>query len=258
MGKTTDEWTFGDVEAGFKKAALVLDETFMTPNTSHQTLETRTAMAYWQNGKLLHPLLDAERRCRRSVRCRAGLASRPEGRRPHQRVHRRRLRQQGDRHDHRSMIPALLSKKANAPVMMRIDREEEHFIGRARPAIHGRVKVGFAKDGRITALDMFTVNENGPYEPQGDDRHPPARTRLAALSAAKRCGGAASRCSPTRRRGARSAAGRHAGHRDRSSRSSAKAARKLGIDQVAIRKINAPAGKAKFGPAHARAASRRT
>ena len=33
-----------------------------------------------------------------------------------------------------SMIPALLSKKANAPVMMRISREEEHYIGGARPA----------------------------------------------------------------------------------------------------------------------------
>ena len=36
----------------FKNAALVLDETFVTPDTSHQTLETRTAMAYWQNGKV--------------------------------------------------------------------------------------------------------------------------------------------------------------------------------------------------------------
>ena len=27
------------------------------------------------------------------------------------------------------------------------------------------MKVGFAKDGRITALDMFVVSENGPYEP---------------------------------------------------------------------------------------------
>jgi CO/xanthine dehydrogenase Mo-binding subunit len=52
MGKATDEWSYGDVEAGFKKAALVLDETFLTPNNSHQTLEPRTAMAYWQNGKL--------------------------------------------------------------------------------------------------------------------------------------------------------------------------------------------------------------
>ena len=43
---------YGDVDAGFKNAALVLDETFVTPNTSHQTLEPRTAMAYWQNGKL--------------------------------------------------------------------------------------------------------------------------------------------------------------------------------------------------------------
>ena len=45
-------------------------------------------------------------------------------------------------------IPALLSKKANAPVMMRITREEEHFIGRARPGILARVKAGFRKDGR--------------------------------------------------------------------------------------------------------------
>ena len=49
---TPDEWTYGDVEAGFKKAALVLDETFVEPNTSHQPLEPRSAMAYWQNGKL--------------------------------------------------------------------------------------------------------------------------------------------------------------------------------------------------------------
>src|ERR1700681_3885199 len=52
MGKTPDEWSYGDLDAGFKNAALVLDDTFVTPNTSHQTLETRTAMAYWQNGKL--------------------------------------------------------------------------------------------------------------------------------------------------------------------------------------------------------------
>jgi CO/xanthine dehydrogenase Mo-binding subunit len=35
------------------------------------------------------------------------------------------------------VIPALLSRKLNAPVMMRVSREEEHFIGRARPGIRG-------------------------------------------------------------------------------------------------------------------------
>ena len=52
MGKATDEWSYGDLEEGFRKAALVLDDTFVTPNTYHQTLESRTAMAYWQNGKV--------------------------------------------------------------------------------------------------------------------------------------------------------------------------------------------------------------
>src|SRR5205814_9566427 len=67
-------------------------------------------------------------------------------------------------------IPALLSKKANAPVMMRISREEESFIGRARTNMSGRVKIGFAKDGRITALDLFIVQDNGSYGPMGDHR----------------------------------------------------------------------------------------
>src|SRR5262249_54481963 len=51
-GKATDEWTFGNVDEAMKKADLVLEETFMTQSTGHQPLETRTAMAYWQNGKL--------------------------------------------------------------------------------------------------------------------------------------------------------------------------------------------------------------
>src|SRR5258707_22026 len=54
-------------------------------------------------------------------------------------------------------IPALLSKKANAPVMMRIAREDEHYIGRARPAVRSRIKAGFDKEGRLLAVDLFNV-----------------------------------------------------------------------------------------------------
>ena len=67
-------------------------------------------------------------------------------------------------------IPALLAKKANAPVMMRISREEESYFGRARTSMVGRAKVGFTKDGRITALDFFIVQDSGPYGPMGDHR----------------------------------------------------------------------------------------
>jgi CO/xanthine dehydrogenase Mo-binding subunit len=49
---TDPEWKLGDVDEGFKKAALIVDETFITANVSHQCLESRTAMAFWQNGKL--------------------------------------------------------------------------------------------------------------------------------------------------------------------------------------------------------------
>ena len=35
-----------------RKPTLVLDETFVVQSTGHQPMETRSAMAYWQNGKL--------------------------------------------------------------------------------------------------------------------------------------------------------------------------------------------------------------
>src|SRR5258708_15458566 len=40
------------MEGGLKQEALPVDERFVTANTSHQCLESRTSMAYWQNGKL--------------------------------------------------------------------------------------------------------------------------------------------------------------------------------------------------------------
>jgi xanthine dehydrogenase molybdenum-binding subunit len=52
MGKPQIEWSYGDVEAGFKNSALVLDETFAMSNNQHHVLEPRSALAWWQNGKL--------------------------------------------------------------------------------------------------------------------------------------------------------------------------------------------------------------
>src|SRR5262249_19270033 len=52
MGKATDEWSYGDLDAGFKNAAVIVDETFVVQSTGHQPMETRTAMAYWQGGKV--------------------------------------------------------------------------------------------------------------------------------------------------------------------------------------------------------------
>src|SRR5204862_7574567 len=145
---------------------------------------------------------------------------------------------------------ALLSKKVNgAPFMMRVSREEEHAIGRARPAMHGRMKVGFAKDGRITALDMFTVVEGGPYGPGGDGNTASRFASLMFQPETMRWRGITA-ITNTPPRGAQSQPGGMQGI-VLMEPVVAKAARQLRIDQAEIRKINAPAGKARFGPANA-------
>ena len=245
MGKSPDEWSYGDVDSSFKNAALVLDETFVTPDTSHQTLETRSAMAYWQNGKVYiytgtqstAQTLPAIARWLNinpdnvvfiSEYTGGGFGSKITG-------------------GVSMIIPALLSKKTNAPVMMRISREEETFIGRARPSFQGRMKVGFSKEGRITALDMFVICDNGPYDSVGDA---PSSGRIVSLlyqPQAMRWRGLTV-LTNTPPRSAQSSPGGLQGIVIIEP-IIAKAARRLGVDQVAIRRINCPEGKAQFGPA---------
>src|SRR5262249_5703603 len=123
MGKVPDEWSYGDLDAGFKNAAVVVDETFVVQSTRHQPMETPSAMAYWQNGKVflhgstqsvirtLDPLanwlgIDASNVVLISEYCGGGFGSKGGG-------------------AVSMAIPAMLSKKTGTPVMMRISREEE-------------------------------------------------------------------------------------------------------------------------------------
>src|SRR5437773_4901303 len=244
MGKPQDEWKYGDLDAGFKNAALVLDETFVTPDTSHQTLEPRSTLAYWQNGKVF-----VHMGTQSTVQTLAGLG-RWLNMDPNQIVLISEYTGGGFGSKATgyifAIIPALLAKKANAPVMMRISREEEHFIGRARPGFNGRMKVGFSKDGRIMALDMFTISNNGPYDANGDANASGMVVSLLYQPAAMRWRGV-TMLTNTPPRGPQSAPGGMQGIIIMEP-ILAKAARKLSLDQVEIRRINAPAGKAPFGP----------
>jgi xanthine dehydrogenase molybdenum-binding subunit len=146
------------------------------------------------------------------------------------------------------MIPALLSKKAGAPVMMRITREEEQYIGGIRPAVHGRVKAGFAKDGRLLAVDMYTIGENSAYEAQGDAASGSRFVSLLYQPEAMKSRAITVLTNTPPRRAQSQPGGLQAIMIFEPVM--AKAARKLGIDQVAIRRLNAPEGKAKLGPAN--------
>ena len=245
MGKALEEWSFGDIDEGFKNAALVLDQTFTVQSTSHHPMETRSAMAYWQNGKLyLHGSTQSVAQTQGNVArwcglepaqvvviaeyCGGGFGSKGTG-------------------AVSMSIPAMLSKKVNAPVMMRISREEESWIGRARTNMSGRVKVGFAKDGRITALDLFIVQDTGAYGPRTDHRSAGLAASIIYQPAAMRWRAVNVLTNTPPRNQQRSPGPMQANGIVEPVIS--KAARQLGIDQVAIRSLNSPSGKALFGPA---------
>jgi xanthine dehydrogenase molybdenum-binding subunit len=242
---TPDMWHVGDVEAGFKEAALIVDETVLQQSTSHQPLEPRSSMAYWQNGKLylhfsiqsvtqsvsfLTELLgiDASQLVLISEYCGGGFGSKNPA--------------TGDR---AMAIPALLSKKAGRPVMMRITREEEQYIGRARGGLHARAKFGFRKDGRITALDLFVVMDNGPYSRVGDAASCArvASTAYQPLNMRFRSTAVLTNTPP---RGSQRGPGSEQALAMLDPLIS-QAARQLGIDQVEIRKINAPSTGSPYG-----------
>jgi xanthine dehydrogenase molybdenum-binding subunit len=243
LGKATEEWSFGDLEAGFKNATLVVDETFVVNSTGHHPMETRSAMAYWQNGKLyLHGSTQSV------IRTVDGIA-RWCGIQPSQVV--LICEYTGGGFGSKGAgavsmaIPAMLSKKANAPVMMRVSREEESYFGRARTNMTGRVKIGFRADGRITALDLFIVQDNGPYGPMGDHRSAGNAASLVYQPEAMRWRAVNVLTNTPPRTQQRSPGPMQANGIVEPALT--KAAVKLGIDQVEIRKINSPTGKALYG-----------
>jgi CO/xanthine dehydrogenase Mo-binding subunit len=243
-----DTWEAGDVEAGFKEAALIVDETVQQQSTSHQTMETRSAMAYWQNGKVyLHgstqsvaqtvqPIadwlgIDQSQVVLIAEYCGGGFGGKARG-------------------AVSMVIPALLAKKTGRPVMMRISREEEHYIGRGRAGLHARARIGFRKDGRITALDLFVVQDNGPYNRAGDQASCADTTSInyQPLNMRHRATVVLTNTPP---RGPQRAPGGEQAVAMLEPLIS-QAARQLGIDEVEIRKINAPVTGSEYGRPNAK------
>ena len=244
MGEPKEQWAYGDLDGGFAAAALVLDETFVVNATGHHPMETRSAMAYWRGDTLyLHCSTQSVIRTVEPVArwvgidpskvvliCEytgGGFGSKGAG-------------------AVSMAIPALLSKKVGAPVMMRVSREEESYFGRARTNMTGRAKIGFATDGRIEAMDLFVVQDNGPYGPMGDWRSGANAASLVYQPKAMRVRVANVFTNTPPRTQQRSPGPMQFNGIVEGVLT--KAAKQLGIDQVAMRRVNAPEGKARYGP----------
>jgi len=243
MGRPGDEWSYGDLEAGFAEAELVLDESFVTASHAHHSMEPRTAMAYWQNGKcFLHASCQSQSNpvpgVARSIGiepddlvfiaeyCGGGFGSKG-GAYP------------------LMAIPAHMARKTGRPVLMRVSRAEEYFLGSARCGFQGRIRMGFREDGRVSAVDLFIVQDNGPNSGFGDLGSAAGAVSLVYTPLAMRFRGVAV-LTNTPPRGAQRGPGQN-------QIAAAveplmdKAARQLGLDRVAIRRINAPTGASRYG-----------
>jgi len=243
LGKPAESWEYGDLEAGFRDAKVVIEESFVTAGYSHHSMEPRTAMAYWQNGKcFLHGSSQSQTfvipQLARYIGiepkdliliaefCGGGFGSK------------------GTAYPIMS-IPAHLSKKTGRPVMMRITQSEEYALGSARPGFQGYVKMGFRADGRMTACDIYVVHENGPNLGFWDFRNAGEAMSIVYQPLAMRWRGI-SVLTNTPPRGPQRGPGQN--------QTAAaieplidKAARELGLDRVAIRHINAPDAHGKIG-----------
>lgn len=242
MGQPTEEWLYGDLEAGFDAAALVLDESFVTAGLSHQCMEPRTAMAYWENGKChLHGssqsqasmmpglarllAIEPENLVYIAEYCGGGFGSKGG---PYPVM----------------AIPVLMSRQTGRPVMLRISRAEEYGIGTARAGFQGRLRMGFRDDGRVTAVDLFIVQENGPHTGWSDLGSAAGSISILYQPLAMRYRGITVQTNtpprgPQRGPGQNQIAAAVEPLLD-------KAARELGLDQLAIRRINAADNHGKY------------
>lgn len=166
MGEPTTEWLLGDLDVGFAEADVIIEESVFHQSQTHHPLETRSCMAYWLGSKL-HIHVSTQSTARTVAPVAAGVGIDPSdvvlvgeycggafGSKISGTVN--------------MPIPALLARKTGRPVMLRVTRAEENYFGRARPGFQARVKIGMRRDGRVTAIDMYIVQDNGPYGSSGD------------------------------------------------------------------------------------------
>jgi len=231
-------FAYGDLDAALAESAFVYESTFTTAGYPHQSMEPRSAMAYWENGKLyLHGTSQSLSALADGMASIVGVPqedfvfiNEATGGGFGQRARANSIPSMA--------IPAKMSQKINRPVMMRITRDEETAIGGARQGFQGWIKCGFKADGTMAAADLYIISDNGGKGGGGDAYSAADCISILYQTEAVRFRGT-SIGSNTGHRGAQRGPGQNqiaaiiAPILD-------KAAEELGIDRLKIRQINTP------------------
>ena len=149
----------GDLEAGFKAAAHIIDATYSTHVITHVCLESHGALSEWDGDKLTvwmstqgvhgsrQQLAAALKIPEANVRviCQymgGGFGSKVAADAP-------------------IVISARLAQEAKAPVKLMLERKEESLDSGNRPSSFSKIRAGVAADGTLTAFDAKTWGTGG-------------------------------------------------------------------------------------------------
>ncbi|MDE3153609.1 MAG: xanthine dehydrogenase family protein molybdopterin-binding subunit [Acidobacteriota bacterium] len=149
----------GDLAAGFKAAAHVVEQTYNTQVQTHVSLETHGCVCEWDGDKLT-----AWVSTQAVHGTREGFAQALKIPQANVRV----ITQYmgggfGSKFapDAQGIICANLAKQAGAPVHLMLDRKEEHLATGNRPSAYAKIRAGVSADGMLTAFDAQTWGTGG-------------------------------------------------------------------------------------------------
>ena len=149
----------GDIDAGFKQAAHVVDATYSTHVVTHVCLETHGCVCEWDGDKLTAWV---------STQAAHGTAQGfAQGLQIPQTNVRVITQYMGGGFgskfgpDTQGLICAKLAQQAKVPVKLMLDRKEEHLATGNRPSAIAHIKAGVTADGKLIAYDAQSWGTGG-------------------------------------------------------------------------------------------------
>jgi 4-hydroxybenzoyl-CoA reductase subunit alpha len=157
--------SFGDPDAGFAQADVIVEKTLEYPGSTHVPLEPHAALADWDGSKLtlwsstqnphyvlkdVARVLGVREQDVRLVKPAVGAGY-------------------GGKCDPfaTDICSAFLARKLGRPVKITLEREEVFYAHRGRHPTRMKIKMGVARDGRITAVDLEAWARGGAYASYG-------------------------------------------------------------------------------------------
>jgi len=149
----------GDLDAGFKQAAHVVEQTYSTHVITHVCMETHGCVCEWDGDKLtawvstqgVHGTKDGFAQGLKIPGANVRVITQYMG------------GGFGSKFgpDAQGLICAQLAKQAGKPVKLFLDRKEEHLDSGNRPSAYAKIKAGVSADGKLVAFDAQSWGTGG-------------------------------------------------------------------------------------------------